>query len=47
MRRSSGGRGWPGLFPSEASALRLVNAVLTEISDEGETDRKYLTMKPK
>jgi putative transposase len=33
-----------GLFPNEASALRLVSAVAMEISEEGETNRKYLTM---
>ena len=35
-----------GLFPSESSALRLVSAVLMEISEEWETNRKYLTMGP-
>lgn len=35
-----------GLFPNEASALRLVSAVAMEISDEWETIRKYLTMGP-
>ena len=35
-----------GLFPNEASALRLVTAVGMEISDEWETNRKYLTMEP-
>lgn len=35
-----------GLFPNEASALRLLTAVATEISEEWETDRKYLTMEP-
>jgi putative transposase len=35
-----------GLFPDEASALRLVTAVAMEISDEWETKRKYLTMEP-
>src|SRR4051794_611215 len=35
-----------GLFPNEASALRLVSAVLMEISEEWETNRKYLTMGP-
>ena len=33
-----------GLFPNEASALRLVSAVAMEISEEWETNRKYLTM---
>jgi putative transposase len=32
------------LFPNEASLLRLVSAVLSEISDEWETQRNYLTM---
>lgn len=32
------------LFPNEASALRLVSAVLMEISEEWETSRKYVTM---
>jgi putative transposase len=32
------------LFPNESSLLRLVSAVLTEISDEWETGRVYLTM---
>ena len=32
------------LFPNEASLLRLVSAVLTEISDEWETGRVYLTL---
>jgi transposase-like protein len=31
------------LFPSEASCLRLVSAVLMEISDEWEAGRAYLT----
>jgi transposase-like protein len=35
-----------GLFPNEASALRLVSAVLMEISEDWETNRKYLTMGP-
>jgi putative transposase len=35
-----------GLFPSEGSALRLVSAVLMEISEDWETGRKYLTMGP-
>ena len=33
------------LFSNEASLLRLVSAVLSEISDDWETDRSYLTMK--
>ena len=32
------------LFPNEASALRLVTAVLMEISEDWETNRIYLTM---
>lgn len=35
-----------GLFPNEASALRLVSAVAMVISEEWETNRKYLTMEP-
>jgi putative transposase len=35
-----------GLFPHEASLLRLVSAVLMEISEDWETNRKYLTMGP-
>jgi putative transposase len=35
-----------GLFPNEASALRLVSAVLMEISEDWETNRRYLTMGP-
>jgi putative transposase len=34
------------MFPNEASALRLVSAVLMEISEEWETGRKYVTMGP-
>ena len=34
------------LFPNEGSALRLVSAVLMEISEEWETNRKYVTMEP-
>jgi transposase-like protein len=33
------------LFPNEASLLRLVSAVLIEVSEEWETGRKYLNMK--
>jgi hypothetical protein len=33
------------LFPNEASVMRLVSAVLSEISDDWETDRSYLNMK--
>ena len=32
------------LFPNEASALRLVTAVLAETSDDWETGRIYLSM---
>ena len=35
-----------GLFPNDASLLRLVSAVLMEVSEEWETNRKYLTMGP-
>jgi len=35
-----------GLFVNDASALRLVSAVLREISEDWETNRKYLTMEP-
>nr|WP_261344376.1 transposase [Tautonia plasticadhaerens] len=35
-----------GPFPNEASALRLVSAVAMEISEEWETNRRYLTMEP-
>jgi putative transposase len=34
------------LFPNEGSALRPVSAVLMEISEEWETNRKYVTMEP-
>ncbi|MCX7412013.1 MAG: transposase [Planctomycetia bacterium] len=33
------------LFPNEVSLLRLVSAVLSEISDDWETERSYLNMK--
>jgi transposase-like protein len=33
-----------GLFPNEASLLRLVSAVLMEISEEWETEKLYLRM---
>jgi len=33
-----------GLFPNEASALRLVSAVVMEISEEWETGKVYLSM---
>ena len=32
------------LFPNEASLLRLVTAVVAEISEEWETGRTYLSM---
>ena len=32
------------LFPNEASLLSLASAVLSEISDDRETERAYLTM---
>ena len=32
------------LFPNEASLLRLVSAVLSEISDDWETGKTYLAM---
>ena len=35
-----------GLFPNDASLLRLVTAVLMEVSEDWETNRKYLTMGP-
>ncbi len=35
-----------GLFPNDASVLRLVSAVLMEVSEDWETNRKYLTMGP-
>ena len=35
-----------GLYPNEAFVLRLVSAVAIEISDEWETNRKYLTTDP-
>ena len=33
------------LFPNDASLLRLVSAVLSEISDDWETQRSYLNIK--
>jgi transposase-like protein len=33
-----------GLFPNEASLLRLVSAVLMELSEEWETGKRYLNM---
>jgi hypothetical protein len=35
-----------GLFPNDASLLRLVSAVLMEVSEDWETNRTYLTMGP-
>ena len=35
-----------GIFPSEASVLRLVSAVLLEIHEEWAVQRIYLNMKP-
>ena len=32
------------LFPNEASLLRLVSAILSEISEDWETGKTYLTM---
>jgi putative transposase len=34
------------MFPNEASLLRLVSALLAEISDEWESEKIYLNMKP-
>lgn len=36
-----------GLFPNEASLLRLVSALLQEVDDEWQSGRVYLTMKAK
>jgi transposase-like protein len=33
-----------GLFPNEASALRLATAIPMEISEEWETGRRYLPL---
>jgi len=33
-----------GLFPNEASLLRLVGAMLMETTEEGETGKRYLNM---
>lgn len=33
-----------GLFPNEASLLRLISALLAEFSDEWETGKTYLNM---
>ena len=33
-----------GLFPNEDSLLRLVSAILMEISEDWETDKIYLNM---
>lgn len=35
-----------GLFPNEASVLRLVTAILMEASEEWETGKTYLTLTP-
>ncbi|MDB5349335.1 MAG: transposase [Planctomycetota bacterium] len=35
-----------GLLPNDSSALRLISAVLMVISEEWETNRKYLTIEP-
>jgi putative transposase len=35
------------LFPNEASLLRLVTAVLMELSEAWETGRRYLTIETK
>jgi putative transposase len=35
------------LFPNEASLLRLVTAVLMELSEELETGKRYLTFETK
>ncbi len=35
------------LFPNEASLLRLVTAVLMELSEEWETGKRYLTFETK
>lgn len=35
-----------GLFPNDASLLRLVSAVMMEVSEDWEMNRKYLTMGP-
>ena len=34
-----------GMFPNEASVLRLVTALLVEISDQWQTGKTYLNMK--
>ena len=34
------------MFPNEASLLRLVSALLAEISDEWESEKIHLNMKP-
>jgi len=33
-----------GLFPNEASLLRLVSAILMELSEEWETGKRYLNI---
>lgn len=34
------------MFPNEASVLRLVTALLVELSEQWETGKIYLTMEP-
>jgi hypothetical protein len=35
------------LFPNEESLLRLVSAILMEVSDDWETDKRYVTFNPR
>jgi len=35
-----------GIFPSEASVIRLVGAVLLEINDEWATQTRYMQLEP-
>jgi transposase-like protein len=35
-----------GIFPNEEACLRLVSAVLMEISDEWEASRAYIALNP-
>ena len=42
--RSGDEPGWWEIFPHEASALRLISAVLAEIHEEWLTDRQYLNL---
>jgi len=47
MRRSTeinGRTRVAGLFPNEVSLLRLVSAILMELSEEWETGKRYLNM---